>query len=342
MENQITLVQKPVIKHQLVEIGQSVTLRLEELNLSNLVATDETIKSMKELRADLNKEFNDYEAQRKALKEAVTNPYQEFEAVYKLEISDKYKAAGDVLKDKIGAFENKLKTDRAESLKLYFEELCANAAIDFLQWKHTGVEVLLSTSDKKYKEDLTSFVNRVQDDILLINGMEYPAETMTEYKLNGLNASKAIQVVRDRKESEKQEKDRIKAIETNRRIKILHGLTFTFSDMTKSYHWINGNDVFITLSDIDNLSKEDFQKWVSGVEILILEANNKNESEQSPVEQKRPEPLSAPVEVKTPETPKPSEKIVTASFTVTGTFAQLKALGQYMKDNNITYKNFKS
>jgi hypothetical protein len=340
MEQQIQLVQKPVIQHKLAEIGQSVTLRLEELNLTNLVATDDTIKSMKKLRADLNTEFDDYEKQRKALKEAVANPYQEFEVVYKLEITDKYKAAGDILKDKIGAFENKLKTDRAESLKLYFDELCANAKIDFLQWKHTGIEVQLSITDKKYKEQLTEFVNRVQDDILLINGMEYPAETMIEYKSNGLNASKAIQVIRDRKKAEKQERDRIKAIETSRRTKILHGLNFTFSDMTKSYHWIHDNEVFITLSDVENLSKEDFHKWISGVELLILEASSKaNQAEQKPVEVKKAEPLEAPVEKTLLPPPPVTVKVVTASFTVTGTFAQLKALGQYMKENGIEYKN---
>jgi len=44
-------------------------------------------------------------------------------------------------------------------------------------------------------------------------------------------------------------------------------------------------------------------------------------------------PISAPV---IEATPKPT---FTASFECVGTMAQLKAIGQYMKENNIIYKN---
>ena len=341
MSTQIELVQKPVIQHQLYEVGKSVTLRIQELNLENLVATDDTIKSLKELRAELNKEFTEFEAQRKALKSAVVAPYQEFELVYTSEISEKYKNAGELLKDKIGAFEARVKADKEASIKEYFTELAASANIEFLTFKHTGIEVNLSTSEKKYKEECQAFVSRVQDDILLIQAVDYPAETMAEYKANGLNASKAITTIRDRKEAEKLEKDRIKAIETSRRTSLLRGKAFIYHDLTKSFHWVNDESISIELSKVENLEKDEFQKWFAGAEILIMEAEKtKQEQTVAQEEQKPPvtaKPIAAPVEVK--QEAKQAEKVFIAQFEISGTLTQLKSVGEFLRTNNITYKN---
>ena len=90
-QDSIQLIQKPVIQHEMARVGKSVTERLNALNIEGQVATEATVKSLKELRADLNKELAEFELQRKAIKEAVMNPYSEFEATYKIEISEKYK-----------------------------------------------------------------------------------------------------------------------------------------------------------------------------------------------------------------------------------------------------------
>jgi hypothetical protein len=334
MSTEIKLVQKPVIQHKLIEVGTGVTKRIEELDIENLVATDDTIKSLKNLRAELNKEFTEFESKRKALKEAVAKPYMEFESVYKDEISEKYKNAVNILKDKIAAFENKVKQEKKESVELYFNELCADAKIDFLKFSDTGIDVNLSTSEKKYKEECQSFVGRVQDDVLLIETVDYPAETLTEYKSSGLNASKAIKTVYDRKEAERLEKERIKADETARRVKMLQGLAFISHEMTRTYNWISDDSVNIEMKDVETLSKEDFNKRYVELEREVKERTKKEEPapEEKP---KQPEVLQAPKV----EEPVQKEKTYKASFECEGTMAQLKALGQYMKDNNIKYKN---
>lgn len=339
MTTQIELVQKPVIEHKLFEVGKSVTARIEELNLGNLVATDDTIKSLKELRAELNKEFTEFENQRKALKSAVAAPYQEFETVYNSEISEKYKQAGELLKDKIGAFEAKVKADKEAAVKEYFAELTASVNIDFLTFKHTGIEVNLSTTEKKYKEECQVFVSRVQDDILLIQAVDYPAETMAEYKANGLNASKAITTIRDRKEAERLEKERIKAAETAKRTTALRVKNFTYSDLTKSYHWTGDESVSIEVSKLENMDSDEFTKFIAGVDILILEAKQAEAQKTTAPTAAAPitKPIAAPVEVK--QEPKPVEKVFIAQFEVSGTLAQLKSVGEFLKANNITYKN---
>lgn len=334
MENQIQLVQKPVIQHSLIEVGKSVTARIQELNLENLVATDDTIKSLKELRAELNKEFTEFESQRKALKNAVSAPYQEFEAVYVAEISEKYKQAGELLKDKIGAFEANVKAEKETVIKEYFDELTASANIDFLTFKHTGIKIDLSTSEKKYKEECQAFVSRVQDDIILINAVDYPAETMAEYKSNGLNASKAITTVRDRKEAERLEEERVKQNIVNKRTALLRSLAMIYNSITRSYCWVNDENIYIDLKDVENLPDAEFTKKYAEIESAIKSKQPAPVHTEIPKKQVQ-EVLKAPVEVQ----PEVKEKLLKASFECTGTRSQLIALGQYMKENSITYKN---
>jgi hypothetical protein len=339
MGTRIELTQKPVIKHQLVEVGKSVTLRIAGLNLENQVATEETIKSLKELRAVLNKEFAEFENQRKYLKNAVAAPYQEFELVYTTEISEKYKQAVDLLRDKIALFENNVKKEKQENIICYFNELCADSEIDFLKFEHTGLEINISTSEKQYKEKCAAFVARVADDIILIQGIEYPVETMAEYK-SILNASKAITAVRERKEKEKLEAERIKTIETSKRLAFLKGLNFVYSDMTKSYNLMNDNSVFILFSDVENLSPNDFRKEYTRLEIAIKQINDEKAKAEIVKNTNTPisAPISAPVEI-IPEKINEPAKIVKAIFEVTGTMPQLMALKEFLVSNNYNFKN---
>ena len=121
---EITLVQLPIIKHQLKEVGKEVTKRIKNLDLENQVATIETLQSFKKLRTELNKELKDFEDRRKVIKTEINKPYNELEDVYKPEISEKYKYAIDLLKDKIAFVEDKIKSDKKESIEVYFNELC--------------------------------------------------------------------------------------------------------------------------------------------------------------------------------------------------------------------------
>ena len=116
---EIKLTTLPVIEHDLMTVGRMVDERLQMLNISNLVATDDTIQTLKTLRADLNKEFKDFEEQRKVVKDLVMKPYNEMDGIYKQMITDKYKQATETLKDKIGEFENKIKEDKIILLNFF-------------------------------------------------------------------------------------------------------------------------------------------------------------------------------------------------------------------------------
>lgn len=324
----------PVISHALIEIGANVTKRILDLNIENLIATDDTVQGLKKLRAELNAELSDYETQRKAVKEGILNPYNEFEVVYKTEISEKYKNAIETLKDKIAIVEDKIKSEKKANIEAYFAELCQSYSIDFLNFTSTGFEINLSTSEKQYKEKCNEFVSKVSDDIALIKTTEFEAEVLVEYKKT-LNASKAITEVHNRKEAERKAQDAIIIKEQERRKAALLSIAMPYIGITKTYEY--NSDIFITASEVESMSKNDFDKKIIELKLFIQAFQQQtrealNESATQITQQPTPEPIKAPVVEKT-------EPILTASFECKGTRAQLLALGAYMKENNITYIN---
>lgn len=339
----IELVQNPIIRENLREVGKSVTDRLEILNINGQVATVDTVKALKELRAELNKELAEFENQRKIVKEGVMSPYNEFETLYKSEISEKYKGAIDTLKDKIAIVEDKVKTEKRDNIRIYFDELCISESIDFISFDGLNLDINLSTSEKKYKEQCNTFIERVKDDLALIDTQEFKAEIIVAYKKN-LNASKAIKDVQDRKEAEKREIERLKVQEENRRKATVKMLGMVFEDITNS--WTYDYDIYILQSDLVNFSAADFNKKIVEIEEAIktrVRENAAKKAEAKNNECKSEAPIIAPAApLQAPaitEPAKQTEPIVAADFHVEGTMTQLRALGQYMKLNNITYKN---
>lgn len=340
--NQITLVQSPIIKHKLEEVGKSVSKRIDDLDLDKQIATTETVKSLKTLRAELNSELKDFESQRKFIKEGVNKPYLEFENIYKTEISEKYKSAIDTLKDKIAIVEYKIKSDKKEAIIAYFNELCLSEKIDFISFEKLGIEPNLSTSEKKYKEQVYTYISKINDDLNLIKTTDYEAEILTEYKIS-LNVSEAITNVKTRKENEAREKARLKAERIQKRKNELTVLEMRFVDITNAYEY--NADIYMTVDDIENLSEEDFRTKISKCAVKINEAKSKVLEKETPKAGGNnvvAKPGAIRNEVKPVSAPKviaKAEPLKTASFEVVATMAQLRSLGDYMRKNNIKYKN---
>lgn len=91
----ITLKQLPIIEEHLQLVKADVETRTK--NAMQLVCTEETRGDVKKIRTELGKEFASMEEQRKRVKEAIMEPYNQFEAVYKDCISDPYKKADSEL-----------------------------------------------------------------------------------------------------------------------------------------------------------------------------------------------------------------------------------------------------
>ena len=331
--NQIVLKQLPIIQHKMIEVGKNVQKRIDDLDLENQIVTIDNVKIMKSLRSELNKEVKDFETQRGAIKKAIAEPYKEFEDVYKEEITERYNSAVEILKNKIDFVEDKIKSDKKDNVVAYFEELCENEEIDFVKFDQLKIDINLSTSEKKYKETVHDFISKVIDDLALIKTTDFEAEILTEYK-SSLNVSQSITSVKTRKENEAKEEARIKAELINNRKKTLQNIGFVYETITDAFEF--NEDIYMTETDIKELSKEDFVEELESFKVKIAELKSKEVVKTPKVNEEKK--VSAP-SVKAPVVEEPKEKDVTASFKVTTTMKKLRALGTYMKEEGIIYKN---
>ena len=319
---EIILKQNAVIQHDLLNVGKMVDERLKELNIENLVATDDTIKAMKSLRADLNAEFKDFEEQRKTIKNLVAKPYMTLEEVYKEQVSEKYNGAISTLKSKIDEHEIKIKLEKKEVVESYFDECVDFSGFDFVKFENVGININLSTSIKKYREEVDAFFAKINDDLNLIETQEEKAEILVDYKKD-LNVARAINDVKERIASEMIEKERQQQQEQARRERELDYIDFQFSEFEKVYVHCEHKDLSISLDDVETRSSIEFNAIIKDFENQI---KAKHEIVRKPVQ-------IAPPEVKA------EPKILMAKFSVKGTLEQLTTLKQYLIDNNLEYNN---
>ena len=214
MSNEIIAVkQLPVIVEQLAQVKEAVIARVQ--TATSLVCTDETVKEVKKARAELNAEFKAWEEKRKEVKTAVMTPYEKFEAVYKDCVSDTYTKADADLKAKIDGVEKELKDRKSAEVREYFMEYLASKYIDFVTFEQAGINITLSASMKSLKEQAKSFIDKISDDLALIETQEHKAEILVEYKKT-LNASAAVTGVNARFKAIEDEKRRIEEAEARR------------------------------------------------------------------------------------------------------------------------------
>ena len=201
MNELIRVAQIPIIEDRLHEVKARVDKRVADAMA--LVCTEETVQTVKATRTELNKEFGELEDLRKAVKAAVLDPYNRFEAVYRECVSIAYKSADADLKQKVNDVETDMKRRCEDGLREYYMELCAAHRIDFVPFERTGVVVSLADAKaktqppKKLREQLTQFISKVDQDVNLIASMDDADEIMEAYH-KSLDAAVAIGIVQER------------------------------------------------------------------------------------------------------------------------------------------------
>ena len=326
--NQIQLIQKPKITHDLESVGRSVTERIDALNLANQVATDDTIQTLKKLRAELTKEKGEYDTQVRSVCKIGAEPFDELKTTYKAEVSLKYENADNILKTKIGEYEEIIKTKKREDALLYFSELCLSENIDFVKFESVGLKIDLTVTLKKLKEQCSLFLFRVKEDLALIKTQEHEPEILVEYK-KSLNVSNAITTINERKLAEKKEAQRIKDLHNEQRRGALRGIALVYDPLTKCFAF--NDDIYMTESDAFSLEQAEFEAKVDVLKGRIKQTLN-------PI-------LHAPVAAPSIRVAEQtviedaSDEVCDAAFKVTAKRSELLALGKYMRENNITYQN---
>lgn len=341
------LVQVPKIKHELNQVGKEVEERIASLNLEKQVVTEDTIQSLKKMRAELNKEHSEYKSQLKLVKDAVSYPYIKLQDSFKINITDKYINADNLLKDKITAHETILKDQKKTNLISYFKELVEHEKIDFIKFEDVGLNINLTVTEKKLKEECNDFIGRKIADLELIKSNEFQAEIMVEYK-TCLNASKAILTVNKRKADAKIEADRIMLKEQSRRKNAFLDISMVYDSTLKVYRY--NDEIYVTEAKVNESNIDEFNLLILSFGAKISEAKKvdelskivTDEETKKPVAKTdnppQPKPIAKPIEAPKVEEVKPDLELLDASFTVTATMPMLQSLVKYLKENNYTYK----
>lgn len=197
----IQIVQLPIIKERLHNLKAFVEQQVTDAMA--MVCTEETVIQVKQTRAELSALFKEAEAQRKAVKTAVMQPYLDFEAVYKECISDPFTRADRDLQGKVAAVESGMKQACEDRLRAYFYELTQANGIGFLKYEQAGISITMTDAraktqpPKKLREQLETFVLRVGQDLDMILNLENAEEILAVYKQT-LNATQAIAAVNER------------------------------------------------------------------------------------------------------------------------------------------------
>lgn len=209
----IELQQLPIIVERLHSVKADIERRTAEA--TSLICTEETYKSVKDVRAQLNKEFKEYEAQRTAIKSKILEPYNAFEQIYRECVTEPFQQADAELKQKITDVTSGIVARKTESLMDYYGELVEVADIDWLDDLTYRPKVNMSDSLTSLKKQAKAFVDGIVADVAAIEGMDNAAEIMVEYRSN-LDLPTAIKTVADRHKALEEQRRREAAAEKAR------------------------------------------------------------------------------------------------------------------------------
>jgi len=209
----IVVEQIPIIKERLIEVAVKIDEKLSIVD--GLVCTEESLKEVKAIRAEFNKDFAEIEKLRKAVKEQVLNPYNDFEKTYKECVSDKYNAADKTLKSKIESVTDELKTEKINIIRAYFNEYAESAHVrEYADFDKQMANIFrLSDTETSLKRICRERIDSLASGIKAIEAQpeELRPEILVEFK-KSLSATDAISVISARhkaiEEQMRQQKER--------------------------------------------------------------------------------------------------------------------------------------
>lgn len=333
--------EKGFLKHiewNKAELERAVKAKVAEY--SGVEYTEETLKSAKNDRAELNKLLKAIEERRKKVKEIINQPYADFEKELKevtTLISDQVKEI-DV---QVKKFEDNQKAEKKKKIKAAYDEAIGDME-DILPFDRVFAQTYLN---KTYKletaiGEVKKQIEKVRTDLSTIDG------TCGKYKLNAkdvyirtLDLSKALaeekrlrdleeKMEADRIRREKEEEERRKAEEERREKEKLEEESRKKLEEEKR----NQKPQSEIGKAIENIERQAFDGVVErGSESDAMEINavDNHEAGDEGADPKAYDPF---IQQKTE-----TEKKARVKFYAIGTKSQLKMLVEYMKENNIRY-----
>lgn len=212
----LELTQAPIIYEKLVSVEQNMTAIRQ--HVFGLPLNEDSLKEVKGLRAKIRKQFDELEDQRKAVKKAVMEPYEEAEKTYKAFVSTPFNTTDGFLKAWIDGYQDNIKIQCENRLKEYFAELCQSFNIDFLRYEDCGVRVDMTLArqkePRKAMDQIYQFVDRVHTDIetIMLYEPDHAAEVFTAYRNHRFNLGEALAFIDRQKQDNQQAQTKISAM----------------------------------------------------------------------------------------------------------------------------------
>ncbi len=204
----IVIGQLPVIEERLIRLSEHIKQRTSVAETCE--CTEDNYKDVKKLRAEFNKEHKSLKEQYTEIMDRVLAPIKTVDKRFAI-CAQVYKDADEKLKSKISTIETGIKDAKKAEVIEYFNEAAKAVNIDFLSFEDLGITVSMSASLKSLKDKTLITLNKIAEDLKMIDTQDFKDEILVEYKSH-LNVSKAITDVCERhKRIEDEKKQRLEA-----------------------------------------------------------------------------------------------------------------------------------
>lgn len=211
-EMPVVLKQNAIIDYSGIDrIIKSTKARIDALDIENIEANEENKSSLKNLRAELNKELKEYEDARKDIKKIVEQPYKDFEAEYRF-LKEVYDEASSLLRDKIDEVEDAQREEKKNNLVIYFNELKVSLNetikelgfnLDFVSFEQLGLNITVSASETSLRKQANETLERVCNDLRVISGNAHKSRLYAKYSVN-LDLSRSLFELQEEMKREEQ------------------------------------------------------------------------------------------------------------------------------------------
>lgn len=305
-----------------------------------IVYTEETLKSAKADRAELNNLLKAIEDRRKKVKEIINQPYSDFEKELK-SVTALIKSQTEEIGKQIDSFEDKQKEEKKQKIQEAYDSAIGDLKEILPFTKVFDTRYL----NKTYKlntaiSEVKAKIEQVKTDLSTIESIcgKYALNAKDVY-VRTLDLSKALAEEKRLKElEEKLEAERIrKQKEEEERKKVEEQRRIEAERLRKEEEERRAAEAAKAAEQAEAQQREEIP-WQNGTAVQESAESAGNGLNIPDVAQNQPtqeEQVVDPFAVEKPESVK--EKKVRAKFFAIGTRDQLKVLTQYMKDNGIKY-----
>ncbi len=208
----VKIEQMPIVFEQLEKIGTLIEKSTKDLD--ELECTEANKQEVKNRRTEINKTLEVLEDKRKEIQNKLLEPYNVFVDKYNKECKIKLQNASNLLKEKIDTIETQQKLEKEQELREFAEQhIISNNIQDIVKFEDIGLNITLSASIKSLKEQILDFINKIVEDIKLIELEEYKDEIMIEYKQTLNYADSKVKVFLRHKQLEEMKKQQEEKLE---------------------------------------------------------------------------------------------------------------------------------